>query len=128
MRLSLAVAAFAALSIGASSGAHAQQDPPVERVGRSEQVVPTPIRAFSDAAGQWHGWVDLDTRVTMFVTSDGMVRFRGPRNVTQQAIIVSDRLVVQSRSTDLDCSITNGFLTCNARFGTWYASLNLSKQ
>ena len=124
MHLRLAGAAFVALMSCACSGAFAQsQDPP----RREQQNIPTPIREFSDAVGQWHGWIDLNVQVIMIVGPDGMVKFRGPRDLTQQAAIMNDRLVVLSRGTDLDCGIMNGFLTCHARFGTWFAELNLRK-
>lgn len=131
----LAGVALAALSIAVWSSAYAQpQNPPERKPDAAEQKpnrepdnLPTPIKAFSDAAGQWYGWVDLTTRVAMFIGADGMVKFQGPRDVTQHATILHDRLYLQSRDTDLDCGLMNGFLTCNARFGTWYAALSLRK-
>ena len=128
--------ALAAFSVGVCSSTYAQpQNPPERKPDAAEQApnrepenLPTPIKAFSDAAGQWYGMVNLTHGVAMFIGSDGMVKFRGPRNVTQHAMIRHDRLYLQSRDTDLDCGLMNGFLTCNARFGTWYAALSLRRQ
>lgn len=137
MHYRLAGIALAALSIAVCSSAYAQpQNPPEQKPAAAEQKpdrpepenLPTPIKQFSDAAGQWYGMVDLTTRVAMFIGADGMVKFRGPRDVTQHAMIRHDRLYLQSRDTDLDCGLMNGFLTCNARFGTWYAALSLRRQ
>lgn len=133
----LAAVALAALSIVFCSSAYGQaQDPPERKPDAAEQKqarpepenLPTPIRQFSDAAGQWYGMVNLTSRVAMFISAEGMVKFQGPRDVTQQAVLQHDRLWLQSRDTDLDCGLMNGALTCNARFGTWYAALSLRKQ
>ena len=69
-----------------------------------------------------------DLNAYLRIAPDGMVNFYGPNDVVQQATIQNQRLQVNSRSTDLDCGIMNGFLACNARFDTWYAALNLTKQ
>ena len=126
----LVQAALVCLAIGFCSAAQAQsEDMPEQKYTPPEPAfVATPIKDFADAAGRWYGWVDSYTRVVLQVGPDGAVRFWGPRDLTRQAVIQGDRLLVQSPSANLDCGIMNGFLTCHARFGTWYAELNLRKQ
>ncbi|UYN93518.1 MAG: hypothetical protein KIT25_15820 [Enhydrobacter sp.] len=127
----LVAAVLAALSIAVCAGAQAQSPAPpaADTAARPNPAVTvTPIKDFSDAAGRWHGSVDLTKRVTMYVAPDGMVQFWGPYDVVQRATIANDMLQIRSRNTDLDCIIRGGSLACNARFGTWYAALSLRKQ
>ncbi len=129
-RLAAVAALGCSIVVCSGVGAQSQNPPPGQRAVRAEvqENLPTPIREFSDAAGHWHGMVGLKRRVVMYVAPDGMVKFYGPNDVAQQATIRNQRLQVQSRNTDLDCGLMNGFLTCHARFDTWYAELNLKKQ
>ena len=121
-----ALAAFMALSIGTCGIAYAQAPTPTP----TSQQAPTatPINSYSDVAGEWLGVVDLYTPVMLTVSPDGLMTMRGIRRVTQQGVLNSGRIEVVSTDTDLFCSLMGEKLTCNARFGTWYAALNLSKR
>ena len=134
IRSALAIAA--AVSLGVCGAAHAQAPAAAAAAAAPEPTpapvtsalkLPTPIHSFSDVAGQWWGSVDHTTRVVLTVAPDGMVNFRGPRRLVQQGVINSQRLEVVSLETDLYCTIMTEVLTCNARFGTTYAALNLTK-
>jgi hypothetical protein len=88
----------------------------------------TPINSFVDAYGLWLGQVDITTKVVMTIYADGKVDFYGPNTVHQQGQIINQRLVIQSKDTDLDCGLMNERLTCHARFNWWFAELNLTKK
>ena len=118
-----ALAAFVATSIGLCGAANAQAPMPAS----VPPPAPTPITGFSDVAGQWWGAVDLYTPVLLTISPDGLLTLRGVRRLTQQGVINGQRIEVVSTDTDLYCTLMNEKLTCNARFGTWYASLNLHK-
>lgn len=134
MSFRFASAAFAALSMMvAATGSAQAQDAPDYPEPRSTPSAPrfvvTPIETLDDAYGLWVGWIDLYTRVVMSVDHTGLVKFYGPRDVTTVGTIKNDRLLVKSPATDLDCGIIDDdYLTCHARFGTWYAELNLRKK
>ena len=90
-------------------------------------VMPTPIYTFADVAGWWWGEVDHYTKVSLQVGPDGRIKLRGPASVDQQGVINLQRLEILSAGNDLYCNLVNGFLTCHARFGRTYATLNLRK-
>ena len=127
------LAIAAAVSLGGCGAARAQTPAagtapePTPAPVTSAVKLPTPINSFSDVAGQWWGSVDHYTKVRLTVAPDGMVNFSGPRRLIQQGVINSQRLEVVSLETDLYCTIMTEVLTCNARFGTTYAALNLTK-
>lgn len=89
--------------------------------------MPTPINSFADVAGNWWGEVDIYSKVALNVSPEGVVTMRGVRSFTQQGVINLQRLEVMSPGTDLYCTLMRGFLTCHARFGTWYAALHLKR-
>jgi hypothetical protein len=134
MQLRLVLAALAALVLALGGTAFAQTPdardsepkPPPPAKPEPKNVI-TPINSFADAAGAWSGWIDLYTRVVMVVGYDGVVKFQGPRDITKQAIIEDQRLVLDDSRVDLDCGITNERLACHARFGRMWAELNLTK-
>ncbi len=133
MRLRSVSAALATLSLAAAFSVRAQAqdttDMPEQRYTPPKpQFVMVPIKTFNDAYGLWVGWVDYYTRISMTVLADGTVKFYGPRDVTKVATLRNDRLVLESPSTDLDCGIVDENLACHARFGTWYAELNLTRK
>lgn len=119
-----ALAAFSALSIGISGAANAQAPAPTPS---APVAVATPINSFSDVAGQWWGSVDINLPVLLTVSPDGMMTMRGVRRVTQQGVLNGQRIEVVSTDTDLYCNLMGEKLACNARFGTWYATLYLHK-
>ena len=131
----LASAALAALSIGLGAGvpssAGAQSDrpdlPEPARHPEQPKLQPTPIKAFSDVSGRWQGMIDITTRVVLFIGPDGVMKFQGPNDITQQTSLVNDRLVLRSRNTELDCVLISEFLACNARFDNWFAQLSLRR-
>lgn len=63
----------------------------------------------------------------MSITDTGFVDFKGPVNLTGQAIIHNERLMIRGPSIELDCGIMNEALTCHAHFDWWFAELNLRK-
>ena len=117
--------AFAGIAAAQSQDPGEPKPPPPPNV--EPKNVPTPIRSFADAAGAWTGQVDLTTRVVMYIDSDGMVKFYGPRDITKQATIEDQRLVIADDRIDLDCGIMNEKLVCHSRFGRMWADLNLTK-
>jgi hypothetical protein len=129
MRLRVLLAVLGGLMVAFGGSAYAQTaEPAPPTYDVTPQNVPTPINSFSDAAGRWTGEVAISSSVTMTIGKDGMVSFRGPSSVTQQAQLRNERLILSSRRTDLDCGIMNTKLTCHVRMGDMYAELNLTKQ
>lgn len=138
MRFRLLAASMAAFLLCLGTAAQAQTPVaestpnPLGQQGLADRaptpaVLPTPIYTFADVAGWWWGEVDHYTKVSLQVGPDGRIRLRGPASVDQQAAINLQRLEILSAGNDLYCNLVNGFLTCHARFGRTYATLNLRK-
>ena len=126
-------AACAALLVCMAGSANGQQPAPAPNPmapmvsATTPAPTPTPINSFADVAGNWWGEVDVTSKVALNISPEGVVTMRGVRSFTQQGRINFQRFEVLSPGTDLYCNIMNGFLTCHARFGTWYAALNLKR-